>query len=331
VAEHTSRTAIVAALVGNLLIAVTKGIAAAVSGSSAMLSESVHSLVDTGNEVLLLYGLKRAAKAPDKVHPYGYGRELYFWSFVVALLIFAVGAGISAYEGVVHIRHPEPIRQVWINFTVLGLAAIFESVSWWFGWKAFSRVRQSRSIWDAFVASKDPTTFMVLFEDTAALLGIAIAAVATLLAWQLERPWIDGAGSILIGTVLAVVAVLLARESKELLIGERASPELSAAIRDKASEDPCVRGVVDITTSQMSPDQVIATIAIEIDEDLRVSEVQRLIGNIEQSLRDRFPQLFRIFIRPMAPDSPEQDVAAPEQKSGTARIAQSEVPGARTD
>jgi cation diffusion facilitator family transporter len=300
VAEHTSKTAIIAALVGNLLIAVTKGIAAALSGSSAMLSESVHSMVDTGNELLLLYGLKRAAKPPDKVHPYGYGRELYFWSFVVALLIFAVGAGVSAYEGVVHIRHPEPIRDVWINFVVLGLAAVFEGISWWFGWKAFSRVRRSRPIWDAFVASKDPTTFMVLFEDSAALLGILIAAIATFLSWKLKLPWVDGAGSILIGLVLAIVAALLARESKELLIGERASPELSAAVRQTASEDPCVRKVIDITTSQMGPDQVIATIAVEIDEDLRVPEVEQLIARIEGAIQARFPQLFRIFIRPVA-------------------------------
>jgi cation diffusion facilitator family transporter len=300
VAEHTSKTAIIAALVGNLLIAVTKSIAAALSGSSAMLSESVHSLVDTGNEILLLYGLKRAAKPPDKVHPYGYGRELYFWSFVVALLIFAVGAGVSAYEGLVHIRHPEKIQDVWINFVVLALAGIFEGVSWWFGWKAFSRVRRSRPIWDTFVASKDPTTFMVLFEDSAALLGILIAAVATFFSWRLKLPWIDGAGSILIGLVLAIVAALLARESKELLIGERASPELSAAVQQTASEDPCVRKVVDITTSQMGPDQVIATIAVEIDEDLRVPDVERLIARIEESIRSRFPQLFRIFIRPVA-------------------------------
>jgi cation diffusion facilitator family transporter len=300
VAEHTSKTAIVAALIGNLLISITKGIAAGLSGSSAMLSEAVHSLVDTGNEVLLLYGLKRAAKPPDKVHPYGYGRELYFWSFVVALLIFAVGAGVSAYEGVVHIRHPEPIADVWINFVVLGLAAIFEGVSWWFGWKAFSRVRRSRPIWDAFVASKDPTTFMVLFEDSAALVGIVIAAIATYFSWSLKLPWIDGAGSILIGAVLAIVAVLLARESKELLIGERASPELSAAVRQTASEDPCVHQVIDITTSQMGPDQVIATIAVEIDEDLRVPEVEQLIHRIEDAIRARFPQLFRIFIRPVA-------------------------------
>jgi cation diffusion facilitator family transporter len=300
VAEHTSKTAIGAALIGNLLISITKGIAAGLSGSSAMLSEAVHSLVDTGNEVLLLYGLKRAAKPPDKVHPYGYGRELYFWSFVVALLIFAVGAGVSAYEGVVHIRHPEPITDVWINFVVLGLAAIFEGVSWWFGWKAFSRVRRSRPIWDAFVASKDPTTFMVLFEDSAALVGIVIAAIATYFSWSLKLPWIDGAGSILIGAVLAIVAVLLARESKELLIGERASPELSAAVHQTASEDPCVHQVIDITTSQMGPDQVIATIAVEIDEDLRVPEVEQLIHRIEDAIRARFPQLFRIFIRPVA-------------------------------
>jgi cation diffusion facilitator family transporter len=300
VAKHTSKTAIIAALIGNLLIALTKGVAASLSGSSAMLSEAVHTLVDTGNEVLLLYGLKRAAKPPDKVHPYGYGRELYFWSFVVALLIFAVGAGVSAYEGVVHIRHPEPIIDAWINFVVLGLAAIFEGVSWWFGWKAFSRVRRSRPIWDAFVASKDPTTFMVLFEDSAALLGIFIAAIATFLSWTFKLPWIDGAGSILIGLVLAVVAVLLARESKELLIGERASPELSAAVRQTASEDPCVRQVVDITTSQMGPDQVIATISVEIDEDLRVPEVEQLIARIEAAIRSRYPQLFRIFIRPVA-------------------------------
>ena len=316
-AEHTSKTAIVAALIGNLLIAATKGIAAAISGSSAMLSESVHSLVDTGNEILLLYGLKRAAKPPDKVHPYGYGRELYFWSFVVALLIFAVGAGVSAYEGVIHIRHPEPMTKVWINFVVLGLAGVFEGVSWWFGWKAFSRVRRSRSIWDAFVASKDPTTFMVLFEDSAALLGIVIAAIATFLSWQLGMPWIDGVGSILIGAVLAIVAVLLARESKELLIGERASPELSAAVRQTASEDPCVRQVVDITTSQMGPDQVIATISVEIDDDLRVPQVEQMIGRIEEAIRARFPQLFRIFIRPLSSALVHSGPARPQSAPGS--------------
>lgn len=300
VAEHSSKTAIVAALAGNLLIALTKGVAAAMSGSSAMTSEAIHSLVDTGNEVLLLYGLKRAAKPADKIHPYGYGRELYFWSFVVALLIFAVGACASIYEGVQHIRHPEAVRSLWINFTVLGLAAIFESISWWFGWKAFSKTRRSRSIWDTVVASKDPATFMVFFEDSAALIGIAIAAVATFLAWKLESPWIDGVGSILIGIVLAAIALVLGRESKELLIGERAAPELSAAIRETASKDPCVHRVVDITTSQLGPEQVIATIAVEIDETLQVPEVESMIDRIEEAIRARFPQLYRIFVRPVS-------------------------------
>jgi cation diffusion facilitator family transporter len=302
VAEHTSRTAIIAALIGNLLIAVTKGVAALFTGSSAMTSEAVHSLVDTGNEILLLYGQHRAAKPPDEKHPFGYGRELYFWCFVVALLIFAVGAGVSAYEGVIHIRHPEMIEQVWINFVVLVFAFLFEGISWWFGWKTFARVRKSRPIWATVVASKDPTSFMVLFEDSAALIGIVIAAIATYLSWKLRLPWIDGAGSILIGVVLAAVSVLLARESKELLIGERASPKLSEDLRRTAEAEPCVVDVVDITTTQMSPDQVIATVSIEIEPSLRVPQVEELIGRIEKGMHDRFPQLFRVFIRPVSND-----------------------------
>jgi cation diffusion facilitator family transporter len=309
-AGHTSRTAIIAALFGNLLIAITKGIAAALTGSSAMLSESVHSMVDTGNEILLLYGQHRAGKPPDQQHPFGYGRELYFWCFVVALLVFAVGAGVSFYEGVVHIRHPEPIQSVWINFVVLALALVFETGSWWFGWKAFSSVWHSRPVWDSFVASKDPTTFMVLFEDSAAIVGIVIAAIATGLSWKLELPWIDGAGSILIGCVLATVSVILARESKALLIGERASPELIEAVRRTASEDPCVIEVVDITTTQMSPDQVVAAIGIRIDESLRVPEVEQLIRRIEESIRKRYPQLFRVFIRPVSGTADERAAAA---------------------
>ena len=299
-AEHSSRTAIIAALVGNLLIAVTKGIAAAITGSSAMLSESVHSLVDTGNEVLLLYGQHRSAKPPDERHPFGYGRELYFWCFVVALLIFAVGAGVSIYEGIVHIRHPEAMTKPWINFLVLALSSVFELASWWFGWKAFQASRGPGGFWKAVIGSKDPTSFMVLFEDSAALAGIVIAAIGTALAWQLQAPWIDGTASILIGLVLAFVAVLLAHESKELLIGERAAPELIRAVREAALEDPCVLQVVDITTSQMAPDQVIASLGVHLDEKLRVPEVEQLIERIEATIRGRFPELFRVFVRPVS-------------------------------
>jgi cation diffusion facilitator family transporter len=302
-AEHGSRTAIIAALIGNLCIAATKGVAAALTGSSAMLSEAVHSLVDTGNEVLLLHGQKRATKPPDDRHPFGYGRELYFWSFIVALLIFALGAGVSIYEGVVHILHPEPITKAWINYAVFGLSFLFEGISWWFGWKSFDQSRHGKRFWEAFKTSKDPTTFMVLFEDTAALIGIAIAAAATWLSLTFEAPWIDGTGSILIGVLLAAVAVLLARESKALLIGERASPEIARSIRRIASAETSVTRVIDITTSQMSPDQVIATIGIDIEDELRVPEVEQLIGRLETKISAEHPELFRIFIRPQPGDA----------------------------
>jgi cation diffusion facilitator family transporter len=296
--EHSSRTAVIAALAGNLLIAVTKGIAAAISGSSAMLSESVHSVVDSGNEVLLLYGQHRASKPPDTTHPLGYGREIYFWSFVVALLIFALGAGVSMYEGVKHIQHPEPMRNPLVNFAVYGASAVFEAISWWFGWKAFQRIRGGRGIMAAVHATKDPTSFMVLFEDSAALVGIAIAAAATFLSVELATPWIDGAGSILIGLVLAAVAVLLARESKALLIGEGASRELSASMREIVLKEPNVLGVESILTTQLSPDQVIATLAVEFDDDLTVPDLEQLIGRLERDLRKRHPDLFRVFVRP---------------------------------
>jgi cation diffusion facilitator family transporter len=299
-AEHSSRTAVIAALIGNLCIAVTKCVAAAISGSSAMLSEAVHSLVDTGNEVLLLYGQHRSSKPADEKHPFGYGRELYFWAFVVALLIFALGAGVSIYEGVIHIMHPEPITKAWINFTVFGLSFLFESVSWWFGWKSFNRTREGGSVWQAFRNSKDPSSFMVLFEDSAALIGIVIAAIATALSLHFQLPWIDGTGSILIGLLLALVAVLLARESKALLIGERASPEIARTIRRLADAEPCVTKVIDVTTSQLSPDQVIASIALDIEDELRVPQVEELICRLERKITAEHPELLRVFIRPEA-------------------------------
>jgi cation diffusion facilitator family transporter len=263
-----------------------------------MLSEAVHSLVDCGNEVLLLYGQHRSSRPPDEIHPFGYGRELYFWCFVVALLIFALGAGISIYEGVVHIRHPEAITKPYINFIVLGLAFVFESVSWFVAWRGFQRVRGDGSLWHVVRTSKDPTSFMVLFEDTAALIGIVIAAIGTALAVEYEAPWIDGTSSILIGLVLAAVAGVLARESKTLLIGERADPVLQKAIRDAADREACVRSVRRVLTTHMAPDQVIATMDVEFDDSLTIPDVEKLIGRIEEGLRDRHPELSRVFIRP---------------------------------
>jgi cation diffusion facilitator family transporter len=297
-AEHSSRTAVIAALIGNLLIAVTKAIAAAVSGSSAMLSEAVHSVVDSGNEILLLYGQHRAARPPDRLHPLGYGREIYFWSFVVALLIFAGGAGVSVYGGVKHIQHSEPMTEPLVNYAVYAASAVFEGISWYFGWSAFQRVRGDRTILSAVHASKDPPTFMVLFEDSAALVGLAIATIATALSTNLGKPWIDGAGSICIGLVLAVIAVLLAHESKDLLIGERARPELSQSIREIAAHEPGVVAVEGILTSQLGPDEVIANVGLDFAQDLRTADIERIIGHLETELRKKHPDLFRVFIRP---------------------------------
>jgi len=297
-AEHSSRTAVIAALLGNIAIAITKGIAAAVSGSSAMLSEAVHSVVDSGNEVLLLYGQHRSNKPPDRLHPWGYGREIYFWSFVVALLIFALGAGVSIYEGLQHVRDPRPMADPLTNYAVYAASAVFEGISWWFGWSAFQRVRGDEALFAAVHASKDPPSFMVLFEDSAALVGLAIAAIATALSIQLKAPWIDGLGSICIGAVLAAVAVLLARESKDLLIGERAQPELAESIRDIARREPGVVSVEGILTSQLSPDQVIANVGLEFEDDLRTPDIERVIAHLENELRKKHPELFRVFVRP---------------------------------
>jgi cation diffusion facilitator family transporter len=318
-AEHSSRTAVIAALIGNLLIAVTKGIAAALSGSSTMLSESVHSVVDSGNEILLLYGQHRASMPPDKLHPLGYGREIYFWSFVVALLIFALGAGVSIYEGIEHIRYPQPMAEPAVNYAVYGCSALFEGISWWFGWSAFQRVRGGRTILAAVHASKDPPSFMVLFEDSAALVGLAIAAIATALSLHFEAPWMDGAGSILIGLVLGIVAILLARESKALLIGEGASPKLSDSIRQIALHQRGVRDVESILTTQLSPDQVIATLSVQFEDQLKIPQVERIIGRMEHELRKEHPELFRVFVRPTPSLSPLPKSATANAQAGAAR------------
>lgn len=302
---HDSRTAVIAALIGNVLVAVTKWAAAVLTGSSAMMSEAIHSSSDTINEVLLLYGQHRASKRPDEKHPLGYGRELYFWSFVVALLIFALGAGLSIYEGYGHILQPQEISRPWISYAVLGVSMLFEVGSWWFGWKTFQKARGESGIWQAITTSRDPPTFMVLFEDSAAIVGIIIAVAGTWLSIHLAKPWIDGAASIAIGVLLALVAVLLARETKDLLIGLPAQPELSQALRDCASKQPSVRKVVDVITSQLSPDQVIANLGVQLDDSLRVPEVEQLIQRIESDLKERFPQLFAVFVRPQEHERPE--------------------------
>jgi cation diffusion facilitator family transporter len=296
----STRAAVYAALIGNLLVAATKGVAAALTGSSAMLSEAVHSLVDCGNEVLLLYGQNRAARPADAAHPFGYGRELYFWSFVVALLIFALGAGVSVYEGIRHILHPDRIERPIVSYVVLVLAFVFEGASWVISFRQFRAATRGEALYPAFRRSKDPPSFMVLFEDSAALLGIVFAMLGTYASSSLRMPVFDGVASILIGLVLAAVAVLLARESKSLLIGEPAERDLVESIRRDARRVEGVVGVNAVITSHLSPEQVVVLLSLEFEDRLRVPELERAVREIERVIRSEHSSVVALFVKPQA-------------------------------
>ena len=291
-----------AALAANLGIAVTKGIAATITGSAAMFSEAVHSLVDTTNQLLLLYGQRRAKRPADEMHPLGYGQELYFWSFVVAILVFSLGAGVSVYEGVHAIRAPEEVSRPVINYIVLGIAFVFEGASWTIALRAFNRQKGDRGWWQAFRDSKDPAVFIPLFEDSAALTGVLIAAGALGLAHALDAPVIDGVGSILIGVLLATVAFLLARESKHLLIGEQADPALGRDLRRWAERQEGVVAAVEVITLQLAPDQIAAILSVDIDDDLNGAGAEALVMRLERDAKAAFEPLSRVFVRPH--DSP---------------------------
>ncbi|MGJ4930066.1 cation diffusion facilitator family transporter [Bradyrhizobium sp. HKCCYLS2038] len=297
-ANSDSKIAVYAALVGNLLVASTKIAAAVWTGSSAMMSEAIHSVVDTSNELLLLYGIHRAGRPPDREHPLGHGRELYFWSFIVALLLFALGAGVSLYEGVAHLVQPQPIEDPTVNYIVLGLSFIFEAGSWWVAVRRFRAAAPGLSYLEAFRRSKDPPAFMVVFEDSAALIGIVIAAAATAAAVAFEQPAWDGIGSILIGLLLAATSMALARESKSLLIGEPADPELARSVLDIARARKGVESANGLLTVQLSPQQVVVALSIEFADDLRADDIERAVVAIEAELRARHPTIAALFVKP---------------------------------
>ncbi len=292
--------AVWAALAGNLLVAAAKFVAAFMTGSAAMLSEAVHSLVDTVNEVLLLYGIARSARPADRSHPLGYGRELYFWSFVVALLIFAIGAGVSVYEGITRILDPQPIEHPRVIYTVLALALVFEGSSWWISLRAFGATRRNLSWWEAFRRSKDPPVFIVVFEDSAALLGILAAAAGTTAALLTGDARWDGAGSLVIAGILAGVAALLARESKALLIGERADPVLSEAILRIAAGIDGVCSANSIVTVQIAPHSVIATLSLDFSDTLRAPDIERAVVELETRIRAAHPEVYAVFVKPQS-------------------------------
>ena len=314
-AASGSHKVVYVALGGNLMIAIAKFVAATISGSSAMLSEGVHSLVDTVNELLLLYGLHRAAKPPDRSHPFGYGRELYFWSFIVALLVLAMGAGVSFYEGVMHIRQPEPVQRPLINYLVLAVSFVFEGTSWYVALREFRARKGHLGYFEAFRLSKDPSTFTVLLEDSAALLGLLVALAGLLGAQLLDQPMLDGVASIGIAGVLATSAMLLARETKGLLIGEPAHPAVSDAILAIAAGDAGVRCANGVLTVQMGPSQVVATLSAEFEDALTTPQIEACINRIEKQAKVTHPEIISLFIKPQTAETWRARRQAIEQDS----------------
>jgi cation diffusion facilitator family transporter len=296
--QVSGKLSVYVALASNLAIAVTKFVAAAITGSSAMLSEGVHSLVDTINELLLLYGIRRAARPADLNHPFGHGRELYFWSFIVALLVLILGAAVAAYQGVTHILYPAPIRSPLVNYVVLAASFVFEGSSWWVGLKAFRASQGRQGFFQAFRNSKDPTTFTVLFEDTAALLGLLIAAAGIAGAQLWKAPWLDGLASIGIALVLLASSLLLARETKDLLIGEPARPHLRQAILRIAAEDHDVKRANGVLTVQLGPNHIVAALSIEFQEQLTTIEIERCVDRIEAAIKGFQPDINTLFVKP---------------------------------
>jgi cation diffusion facilitator family transporter len=295
-ASHSSKKVIYAALAGNSFIAVTKFAASAYTGSSAMLSEAIHSVVDTGNQLLLLMGLARAKRPPDREHPFGYGMELYFWTFVVAILIFAVGAGVSIYEGIDKLRHSHPVTSVYINYIVLGVAFVFEAGAWWIAWKEFRTAKGAHGILAAVRRSKDPTVFTVLFEDTAAMLGLIVAAAGLALGQILAIPELDGAASVVIGLILAVTALLLAIECKGLLLGEAAHPEVIAEIRRLAADHPAILTTNEILTMHMGPEDVLLNLSVDFADGITSADVEAAISGLERDIKAAHPEIKRVFI-----------------------------------
>ncbi|MEP6922091.1 MAG: cation diffusion facilitator family transporter [bacterium] len=278
-----------------------------------MLSEAIHSVVDTGNQALLLFGLYRSKRPPDFAHPYGHGRELYFWSLIVSLTIFAVGGGVSFYEGVSHLQHPEPLKDPFWSYAVLAFAFLFEGISWIFGWRVFKAAKGDQGILEAIHNSKDPTTFIVVFEDTGALLGLAIALASLFFGQLLRNPYLDGAASIAIGLVLGLMAAFLAYETKGLLIGEGFGRETLGRLRDSIEGDEGVEKVNRLLTMFFGPDEVMLTLEVRFLRELSAAEVRSSIARLKRIVRKEHPEIKRIYFA--AESVLEEELEAEENES----------------
>ncbi|MGJ7552367.1 cation diffusion facilitator family transporter [Variovorax sp. RB3P1] len=300
-----SKVAIYGAIGANVAIAVTKFIVAGITGSSAMLSEGIHSAVDTFNGVLLLVGIRLSKRPPSAEHPFGHGKELYFWSLIVAVLIFGLGGGVSFFEGVQHIRNPEPMRDPTWNYVVLAAAALFEGISFFIALKQFRAQARGLPFWQALDRSKDPTTYTVLAEDSAALMGLAVAALGIYLSHTLNMPALDGVASVVIGVLLAGVAVFLIRQARGLLIGEGIRPETARAVRELALAQPSVEDVGHVLSMYIGPDEVLVVVDVNFKDGVSTGEAGEAIAAIERQVRARFPMIKRLFIE--ASDAPVAD------------------------
>ncbi len=287
---------VIAALAGNFLIAMTKFTAASITGSSAMLSEGVHSLVDTGNQALLLLGMKRAKRPASPGFPFGHGKEIYFWSFMVAVLLFGFGAGISIWEGVKHVMHPVEMVKPTIAYIVLGASIVFEGISFTVALREFNKVRNGLGYFEAARRGKDPTFFVVLFEDGAAMIGLIVALLGVFLAQVTGSPIWDGIASIIIGLVLAAVAIWLARETKGLLIGESADEIVTDRIRDCAAAQPGIDNVNEIATLHMGPNFIVVNISLDFAESLNSTELEALVSTLSEEIKAIDRSIKRVFI-----------------------------------
>jgi len=295
-----SRAVIFAAMAGNAAIAVTKFVAAAVTGSSAMLSERIHSLVDTGNGLLLLWGIRQSKRPPDEKHPFGHGKELYFWTLIVAVLIFGLGGGVSIYEGVRHVAEPAQQANIAVNYVVLGLAMLFEGAAWWVAFKEFRKVKGPLGYLQAVRRSKDPTTFTVLFEDSAAMLGLLVAFVGVFFGHALGVPELDGAASVVIGLILCAVATFLAYESKGLLIGEGIDPRTRADITTFVQADPDVDKLVRALSMHFGPADVLLTLEIAFRPGLSAAQAAAAIDRLDKAIRAAHPEVRHLFVEAQA-------------------------------
>ncbi len=313
----SSRKVIYAALAGNGLIAITKSVAAFMTGSSAMLSEAIHSGADTGNQMLLLYGLRRAKLPADHEFPFGHGKEVYFWSFVVAIVLFAGGAGFSLYKGIDHLLAPVPVKHFYVNYGVIGLSLIFEGTSWYLALKAFSRTKGTWSYLQAVHRGKDPSIFIVLLEDSAAIIGLGVAFAGILCSQMTGNPVYDAVAAILIGLLLAGTALLLAGETKSLLIGESANKEVVQGIRDLAGSRKEIKQVNEVLTMHMGPDFILVNISVDFVDPIQATEVELTVAALDRAIKRAFPQVQRIFIEVETWQA--KDEARDAEKSGLSR------------